>query len=288
MARALAYARRGWSIFPCKRGDKRPLDRLVPHGLNDSTTDEATIAEWWTTAEPEANIGIDTGRSGLFVVDIDRQHDGPAAWAALTANRGAPRTATVLTPNRGTHLYFKRPVGVHVGIDHGKRLGPGIDIRGIGGYVVAAGSERPEGAYRWGESSIVANAPQWLLDLVTADPKPFPTSDVPAGGCIPEGQRNGRLTSLGGSMRRRGTSQTAIEAALQAENAERCSPPLPYEEVRAIASSVARYAPGKAPPAAETRPADHSLVLPFRTAAVLASEQRLLLTGTSLGSSRRE
>ena len=187
MARALAYARRGWSIFPCKRGDKRPLDRLVPHGLNDSTTDEATIAEWWTTAEPEANIGIDTGRSGLFVVDIDRQHDGPAAWAALTANRGAPRTATVLTPNRGTHLYFKRPVGVHVGIDHGKRLGPGIDIRGIGGYVVAAGSERPEGAYRWGESSIVANAPQWLLDLVTADPKPFPTSDVPAGGCIPEG-----------------------------------------------------------------------------------------------------
>ena len=44
-------------------------------------------------------------------------------------------------------------------------------------------------------------------------------------------------------MRRRGASQVAIEAELLTENLEKCEPPLPEDEVKAIARSVARYAP---------------------------------------------
>jgi hypothetical protein len=51
------------------------------------------------------------------------------------------------------------------------------------------------------------------------------------------------LTSLAGSMRRRGMSAEAIAAALMAQNAQHCHPPLPEREVRAIAESVSRYAP---------------------------------------------
>ena len=45
-------------------------------------------------------------------------------------------------------------------------------------------------------------------------------------------------------MRRRGMSLEAIEAALLAENAARCDPPLPEKEVLTIARSVSRYEPG--------------------------------------------
>src|SRR5262245_30141034 len=62
-------------------------------------------------------------------------------------------------------------------------------------------------------------------------------------GPITEGGRNSTLTSLAGTMRRRGMGGEAIEAALLAENESRCTPPLADQEVRAIAASVGRYLP---------------------------------------------
>lgn len=67
---------------------------------------------------------------------------------------------------------------------------------------------------------------------------------------ISSGARNNTLTSLAGTMRRRGMDAPEILAALQAVNDRRCSPPLPDAEVKKIAWSVSRYAP--APPQ-ETR-----------------------------------
>ena len=64
------------------------------------------------------------------------------------------------------------------------------------------------------------------------------------GGPVPEGGRNAFLTSLAGTMRRRGMSEAGIYAALKAENAERCVPLLPQADVARIATSVSRYATG--------------------------------------------
>jgi hypothetical protein len=44
-------------------------------------------------------------------------------------------------------------------------------------------------------------------------------------------------------MRRKAFSEAAILAALLAENADRCSPPLPESEVVKVARSIARYDP---------------------------------------------
>jgi hypothetical protein len=44
-------------------------------------------------------------------------------------------------------------------------------------------------------------------------------------------------------MRYKGFGEAAILAALLAENAERCDPPLPEAEIARIARSVSRYAP---------------------------------------------
>ena len=87
--------------------------------------------------------------------------------------------------------------------------------------------------------------PGWLLSIF---PKRQATGGVKDSAhgvddVIPERQRNSRLTSMGGAMRRQGMTQEEIEVALLAVNTSRCRPPLPEEEVRKIAWSVGRYAP---------------------------------------------
>jgi len=61
------------------------------------------------------------------------------------------------------------------------------------------------------------------------------------GTPIAEGARNVMLASLAATMRSRGMTASAIEAALLAQNLDRCVPPLPDKEVRQIARSMARY-----------------------------------------------
>ena len=60
---------------------------------------------------------------------------------------------------------------------------------------------------------------------------------------IAEGGRNSTLTRLGGALRRQGLDEGALATALLDENARRCEPPLPDEEVVGIARSLARYEP---------------------------------------------
>jgi hypothetical protein len=49
-------------------------------------------------------------------------------------------------------------------------------------------------------------------------------------------------------MRKRGMSEAAILAALLVENETRCLPPLPEEQVRAIAKGMNRYQLGSPAP----------------------------------------
>lgn len=73
-----------------------------------------------------------------------------------------------------------------------------------------------------------------------------PRQAVAEGGHILDGARNKTLASLAGTMRKRGMTQESIKAALLAENALRCNPPLPDDEVGSIAESIGRYAPAEA------------------------------------------
>jgi len=90
-----------------------------------------------------------------------------------------------------------------------------------------------------------------------------PLATVPANA-IPNGQRNATLASLAGTMRNRGMSADAIQAALKAENLTRCSPPLDDGEVAGIANSVARYAPAE-----PATPAPWPVITPLHAGPVL-------------------
>ncbi len=106
-----------------------------------------------------AGHGIATGyRSGIFVIDLD-SHAANEAFADMGE---CPDTYTVATA-RGWHLYFNWPgFAVHTGKNV---FGPGIDVRGDGGMVVAPGSEHVDGGlYEVTEDIPIADAPAWLLE----------------------------------------------------------------------------------------------------------------------------
>jgi len=92
---------------------------------------------------------------------------------------------------------------------------------------------------------------EWWLSLDRGTQQDEAAPPVTTGP-LRVGERNSSLASLAGTMRKRGMSAAAIAAALHAENAARCDPPLSAREVDAIAKSVGRYAP--APPRARPQP----------------------------------
>jgi energy-coupling factor transporter ATP-binding protein EcfA2 len=215
----------------------------------DATTDGLTIRHWWAQW-PDANVGIVTGgKHGLLVLDVDPRHGGDDSLCELERQHGPlPDTVESLTGGGGRHLLFQHPGGSITS----RPIAPGLDIKADGGYVVAPPSVHASGeVYRWEGASHpddvpLAPLPPWLEELLTAQ-RPRAGLDRAAEGAlavtIREGQRNQTLTSLAGTMRRRGMSEAAIRQALQIHNAQSCVPPLPEEEVTRIAASVARYAP---------------------------------------------
>lgn len=168
---ALAYAARGWHVFPLRPGDKRPAfpdhdaarcnarDPRCKDGHQGweprATIDPARIERAWT-ARP-FNIGIACGPSGLVVIDLDRPkpgqtpppayrqpgiRDGADVLAMLCEANDQPLpvdTYAVRTASGGMHLYYAAPTAAPLGNSAG-RLGWLIDTRARGGYVVAAGS----------------------------------------------------------------------------------------------------------------------------------------------------
>jgi putative DNA primase/helicase len=124
------------------------------------------------------------------------------------------------------------------------KLGPGLDIKGEGGAIVVAPWLHACGKrYRWRSGVAGADAPEWLLRLLREAQRLRANGSSAIGGAIPEGRRNDTLTSLAGTMRRRGMGFDEIEAALLVTNNKRCDPPLAEDEVRKIARSVCRYEP---------------------------------------------
>lgn len=238
---AQAYAQRGWQSFPLKPKEKTPFLKWA----DVATCDEKMITGWFDNY-PDANIGIACGsRSGIVVLDVDAGHGGYESLTKLIQTHGAlPETPVSKTGSGGEHIFFKHP-GVEIRNSAGK-LGPGLDIRGDGGYVVAPPSLHPNGnTYEWMVDTELADMPEWMIEALREAPKPEVKNTTP--GEVVEGGRNDYLTKMAGAMRRKGFNEDAIFSALVIDNREKCLPPLSDGEVLQIAKSVIRYAPEDIP-----------------------------------------
>lgn len=240
LSAAIAYAKKSIAVFPCRPRDKRPA---TEHGCKDATLDLAQVEAWWQ-AEPQANIGVATGAiSKIFVADIDGI-DAEAELRKLERQHGEiPETVTSIT-GRGRHLFFRMPPDISVRCSAGK-LGPGLDIRGDGGYVLVPPSIHPSGrAYAWSVDSAgaFADAPQWLLDRISdrGAARLSAPSDWRAlvSNPVVEGTRDVSLARLTGHLLRRYVDPLVVLELVHPFNERRCAPPLPESDVERVVNSV--------------------------------------------------
>jgi Bifunctional DNA primase/polymerase, N-terminal len=132
LRQALAYAARGWPVFPCHVGQKTPA---TAHGYRDATTDPEQITAWYSRT-PLWNVAIATGAPGPDVLDVDEHGpagNGYAAFAKLSRAGLLDGAAVyVRTPSGGLHAYFRGSVqrNGHLAAHH-------LDFRSCGGYVLA-------------------------------------------------------------------------------------------------------------------------------------------------------
>lgn len=153
--KALPLAAQGTPCFPCGQ-DKRPLCR---NGFHAAATDAATLSAW-SRKHPAALVGVPTGGDS-FVLDIDVASSSHSADGLLTLKQhgwSLPATMGYRTRSGGQHRWLRAPPGQTVKSSAGK-LGPGLDIRGEGGYVIYWPAE----GLPIESEGILANAPDWLL-----------------------------------------------------------------------------------------------------------------------------
>lgn len=263
---ALHYASAGFKIFPCAwpifKKDKTECscdawrstqkdnagNRLAPctsigkhprvhAGVYDATTDAELIRSWWRKY-PLANIGLPGGPdNNLFILDVDPDHKGDKTLQALEEMHGKlPTTRRAITGSGGAHILFRHiaDLGNSVGA-----LGPGLDTRSAGGYIVVSPSLHKSGhRYEWANDADVAEAPHWLINLVLGNGADATPGRGQSGywkriaGGVKEGERHTMILKLSGLLLGVRRIEPLLALTLvRAFNAQYCEPPLSDADV---------------------------------------------------------
>lgn len=246
---ALSYAHLGLAVFPLVEGAKNPA---TAKGFKNASTDEKTVRTWWTR-NPNYNIGIACG-NGTMVIDLDvdeaKDEDGTATLRKWEDDNGKlPETATAVTGRGGLHMLYR--IDGEVRCSANPKLG--VDVRGDGGYIVAPPSIHPNGTqYAWERDPRkheIAEADGNVMAFIEfvqgkKDDESNKALSVPRE--IESGGRNNTLFKMACSLQSKGLSNSAILAAVMAENAEKCNPPLSNNEVRRLVESALTKEKGNA------------------------------------------
>ena len=226
---ALKYAELGLSIIPVSK-DKIPLIDWKEFQSRKASEEEIV---GWSKKFPNMNIGIVTGEiSGIVAVDIEKGGD----------SSGYPPTVTAKTGGDGRHLIYKHPGHE---MPNGTRVKELTDIRGDGGYIVAAPSISSKGAYEWlipfESMNDLAEMPEIVKNMSakTNGAKKWLASSEGA----PEGERNSTAASVAGkilSTMNPDLWETLGWAELEKWN-NKNDKPLPPNELRSVWESIKKY-----------------------------------------------
>lgn len=257
----------GFRIFPCEANGKRPLIKDFPR-LASSDPQQAGD---WNFQFPGCNWGIATGGE-LFAIDADIKGNGLKTlrdWE-LIDGLVLPLTYEQHTPSGGMHVLLTSPVPIANSV---KTLGPGLDVRGQGGYVLGRGSSIDGKAYRGSLTVKPAPAPEWLLAMLTAarpaapaivQPPPPEVRQEPAvtrarallagWPAVPEGKRNAEAYKAAAQVRLLGVELSVAIDLMRGVWNINALPPLTPEEIEAVTTHAYTYAhgsPGEAAPEVE-------------------------------------
>jgi AAA domain/Bifunctional DNA primase/polymerase, N-terminal len=172
---ALKWASKGFAVFPLQPLGKEPL--AGSNGHQDATTNADAIRAMWTKT-PDANIGVSPAHSGMFVLDQDGPR-GAETIATLEMEHGLlPATLTFQTPRGPSHLHrwYRGKCGTSVGRQNKDGrivgLGPKLDTRGYGGYVLLPPSrvvdpaKGIDGIYQCTDEREIEHGPRWVAEVL--------------------------------------------------------------------------------------------------------------------------
>ncbi|WP_439816542.1 AAA family ATPase [Zavarzinia sp. CC-PAN008] len=267
---ALWWAARGVPVFPIAEGRKRP-PAIEGWNARASTDPERVRALWchWDPVfemmrEPDFNPGLAMGPNLMGLdVDVKDGKGGKDSIAKLVEAHGRDwlDTLSQVTPSGGLHFIFSTP---HAVANSCEALGPGLDVRGFGGYLVGAGAETAAGRYELGADRPIAPAPAWLLEAVgpwreqpaqnVADYEPDEAHTIAAGRellqCAPlaiQGAGGDATTyRVACDLKDLGLSEPMVLELMLDEWNGRCVPPWAPDELSVKVANAFAY--GTSPP----------------------------------------
>lgn len=279
---ALAWAERGFRVFPLSPGTKIPLKDSG--WTEEATSDPETIRTVFGQAD--YNVGVLT--NGHVVLDVDVKGGKPGEASLLALNLPHRETLAVRTPSGGYHIYFSGPSRANVvGSSENSPLGHGVDVRSYNGYVLAPGSwldpayprnEGVGGFYEVVNEAPILPAPESLIARLDAPRErssaPAPAADLDRPDTIlrardylkgeaplaVEGDGGDALTfRVAARLKDYGlTHELALALMLDLWN-DRCSPPWSDEELRQKVENA--YAYGLNAPGSDSFQADFAGVV---------------------------
>jgi len=281
---ALELAQLGYHVFPIIENAKTPAVKFKER----ATTDPETIKKWWvcpiTGWAQDYNIGIATGNTGLVVVDVDVKDGkkGLESYEELNEIYGFDDAPKAVTTSGGFHLFFRADGGLYRNSQgDNKGIAPDIDVRAMGGYVVAAGSVIDDNPYYWwGDQGPVAVeslpvVPEWLAKKLkeykprTEASQEIMSQDEPddieratdylkeADPAIEGAGGNHRTFAVAAKVREMGVSQGTCLDIMDTHWNTQCSPPWPIDELNTVVENAYAYAQkavGETSPHAEFEP----------------------------------
>lgn len=156
---ALAYAKAGWYVGPCKQSDKSPGSILGARWQHQTSRDPMQITAWF--AGSDLGLFLHCGRSGGLVLDVDRWDLLPDLAKDEIERLSPPFQSTRDNDDRRGHYVFGMPEDrmisnglgtLAVRDSDGRRVSWG-EIRGRNGIIVVEPTrhERADvgGRYQW-------------------------------------------------------------------------------------------------------------------------------------------
>ena len=228
-------------------GKLRTLKAKAPYtrqGFKNATKDSNAIDAMWRE-NPNAAVGVPMGlHSSLLALDIDDGQGKTGEASFAVHNFELPPTVQTRTMSGGRHLFFKIPLDFPIKNSAGTVFGKHVDVRGVGGYVVWAGSEMEDGSYDYIEGCSpedvpFAEVPEKIMDIFRSDQRKQLAS-ITASGPVTEGSRNDSLFQASVKQVHAGLSNEAVMQNARGMNAN-YQPPLEDEEVERTVHSAQKY-----------------------------------------------
>ncbi|WP_424357730.1 phage/plasmid primase, P4 family [Methanocella sp. MCL-LM] len=172
---ALYWAKLGFKVIPIRPTDKRPLRKWCY-----ATSDEAEVRRLWSR-HPDGLVGIITGPSDLVVLDYDKKNGGLETFNQhMALYPEMSKTYIEETRSGGRHVYFLRGglnvtsgnhifTKTHKGVVSNRiedRDWPGVDLKAVGGLIVAANSIDEKGEYKALNDNHIQPLPESIKEML--------------------------------------------------------------------------------------------------------------------------